>query len=99
MSKLAISAETEEDQYDTETKVVCYSCDFQDVDKASGKLPDVINGVMKALTFSRKEEVKAWEQEFVPCEHTRGLEQKQEPRDVSQGTVSLKLHGWYLIID
>lgn len=25
---------------------------------------------MNAMTFSKREEVKAWEQEFVPCEHT-----------------------------
>lgn len=89
MSKLAISAESEEDRYDTETSVICYSCNVQDVDKGAGKLRDVIDGVMKALTFSRQEEVKAWEQEFVPCEHTLCLEQKQGPRDVSQGAFSL----------
>lgn len=88
MSKLAISAESEEDKYDTETTVICYSCNIQDVDKTFGKLPGVVDGVMKALTFARQEEVKAWEQEFVPCEHTLCLEQKQGPKNVTQGMIS-----------
>ena len=59
------------------------------MDKASGKLPGVIEGVMRALTFSRQEEVKAWEQEFVSCEHIFGLEQQQSATVNSQGTSSL----------
>lgn len=31
---------------------------------------------MKALSFSKREEVKAWEQEFIPCEHTLCLVQQ-----------------------
>ncbi|CAL5874896.1 uncharacterized protein PFLUO_LOCUS9198 [Penicillium psychrofluorescens] len=76
ISKLAIAAETEEDRYDIVTSVVCYSCPQKDVDKTSGKLPVVIEGVMNAMTFSKREEVKAWEQEFVPCEHTLCLVQQ-----------------------
>lgn len=76
MSKLAIAAETEEDRYDTTTRVLCYLCQKDDIDKSTGKLPVVIDGVMKALTFSKREEVKAWEQEFVPCEHTLCLTQQ-----------------------
>lgn len=76
LTKLAIAAETEEDRYDTTTRVVCYACRDEDVDKSSGRLPTVIDGVMKALTFSKREEVKAWEQEFVPCEHTLCLSQE-----------------------
>ncbi|KAJ5605885.1 hypothetical protein N7510_008666 [Penicillium lagena] len=76
ISKLAIAAETEEDRYDIATSVVCYSCLQKDVDKTSGKLPVVIEGIMNAMTFSKREEVKAWEQEFVPCEHTLCLVQQ-----------------------
>ena len=49
---------------------MCYECHEEDLDKSVGKLSSVVDGVMKALTFSKREEVKAWEQEFVPCEHT-----------------------------
>lgn len=99
MSKLAIAAETEEDRYDTTTKVICYACQEEDVDKSTGRLPAVIEGVMKALTFSKREEVKAWEQEFVPCEHTLCLVQQEskriEPKDLTQCSMcDLKENLW-----
>ncbi|OOF90746.1 hypothetical protein ASPCADRAFT_211661 [Aspergillus carbonarius ITEM 5010] len=81
ISKLAIAAETDEDRYLTKTHVICYMCCQDGVDASSGKLPAVIDGVMKAMTFSKREEVKAWEQEFIPCEHTIGLVQR-EPRQI-----------------
>jgi ubiquitin carboxyl-terminal hydrolase 5/13 len=47
------------------------------VDKTGGNLRSVIEGIMNAMTFSKREEVKAWEQEFVPCEHTLCLVQQE----------------------
>ncbi|KAJ5721150.1 uncharacterized protein N7483_009084 [Penicillium malachiteum] len=99
ISKLAISAETEEDRYDIATSVVCYSCNQQNVDKTSGNLPAVINGIMTAMTFSKKEEVKAWEQEFTPCEHTLCLAQQEvenaESKDSSKcSSCDLKENLW-----
>ncbi|EXJ64223.1 ubiquitin thiolesterase [Cladophialophora yegresii CBS 114405] len=76
LTKLAIAAETEEDKYDTTTRVKCHACGIQDVDRSLGNLPAVVNGVMKAMTFAKSEEVKAWEQEFTPCEHTLCLQQE-----------------------
>ncbi|KAL9622076.1 MAG: hypothetical protein Q9160_003575 [Pyrenula sp. 1 TL-2023] len=84
MSKLAISAETEEDRYDTHTKVLCYACQAEDLDRTAGKIPPVVDGVMKAMTFARQEEVKAWEQEFTPCEHTLCLKQQSSRKIASQ---------------
>ncbi|KAF4547194.1 Ubiquitin carboxyl-terminal hydrolase-like protein 3 [Elsinoe fawcettii] len=80
ISKLAIAAETEEDIYDTKTEVVCYACEPQgehsaDLGAEKEQVDKVVQGVMKANTFARQEEVKAWEQEMVPCEHTLCLEQ------------------------
>jgi ubiquitin carboxyl-terminal hydrolase 5/13 len=40
---------------------------------------------MHATTFSKREEIKAWEQEFIPCEHTTGLIQQESKRIKSQG--------------
>ena len=85
MSKLAIAAETEDDRYDTKTDVRCYECNVQDVDPTSGRLPAVIDGVLKANTFARQAEVKAWEQELTPCEHTLCLEQDIGRKIDSQG--------------
>ncbi|KAL9614233.1 MAG: hypothetical protein Q9167_001254 [Letrouitia subvulpina] len=75
ISKLAIAAETEEDRYDTHTKVLCYECGVKDVEITSGKLSSIVDGVLKANTFARQAEVQAWEQEITPCEHTLCLEQ------------------------
>lgn len=81
LTKLAIAAETEEDRYDTTTQVNCYACSLQNIDASAGKLPELVDGVLKAMTFARSEEVKAWEQEFTACEHTLCLEQ-QESRSI-----------------
>ncbi|KAL8927901.1 MAG: hypothetical protein Q9172_001127 [Xanthocarpia lactea] len=84
ISKLAIAAETEEDRYDTRTEVRCYECGIDNVDKSSGKLPAVVDGVLKANTFARQAEVQAWEQEITPCEHTLCLEQEPARQIESQ---------------
>ncbi|KAF2455325.1 hypothetical protein BDY21DRAFT_289711, partial [Lineolata rhizophorae] len=80
MSKLAIAAETEADRYDTATSVKCYECGVEGVKAAhagpSSALAAAVDGVLRANTFARQEEVKAWEQELTPCEHTLCLEQE-----------------------
>jgi ubiquitin carboxyl-terminal hydrolase 5/13 len=75
MSKLSIAAETEADRYNYETAVRCYECNLDNIDKSTGKLPSVVEGVLKANTFSRHEEVKAWELELTSCEHILTLQQ------------------------
>ena len=75
MTKLSIAAETETDRYETTTTVKCYECGIDEVDKSVGKLPELVDAVLKANTFARQEEVKAWEQEMTACEHTLCLEQ------------------------
>jgi ubiquitin carboxyl-terminal hydrolase 5/13 len=54
------------------------------VDQSSGRLPAVIEGIMKANTFSRQEEVKAWEQEMISCEHILTLSQEPKRQIQSQ---------------
>ncbi|TQV92279.1 hypothetical protein V2A60_006969 [Cordyceps javanica] len=85
MSKLAIAAETDEDRFDTALKARCLECDI-DLDISGPKLAPVISGVMKANTFSRSEEVKAWEQELASCEHIL-LMQQAESRKIEQRTL------------
>ncbi|KAF7858652.1 hypothetical protein EAF04_009251 [Stromatinia cepivora] len=84
MSRLAIAAETEADRYEYHTNVRCYECAVDDIDESSGKLSAVVDGVMKANTFSRQEEVKAWEQEFTSCEHILTLQQESARQIQSQ---------------
>lgn len=84
MTKLAIAAETEEDKYDTKSHVRCYACQTDDVGSLEGKVANVVEGILKAATFARQEEVKAWEQELTPCEHTLCLVQQPARQIASQ---------------
>ena len=84
ISKLAIAAETEADRYDTTTHVRCYECAVDDVDQSKGNIASVVEGVLRANTFSKQEEVKAWEQEMTACEHTLCLEQGPSRKIASQ---------------
>ncbi|KAL2756071.1 hypothetical protein ACRALDRAFT_2104451 [Sodiomyces alcalophilus JCM 7366] len=83
MSKLAIAAETEADKYNIHTSVKCLECNTE-LDQTDAKLSPVVDGILKANTFSRKEEVKAWEQELTSCEHILTLQQA-ESRNVAKG--------------
>ncbi|KJZ72443.1 hypothetical protein HIM_08112 [Hirsutella minnesotensis 3608] len=83
MSKLAIAAETDEDRYDTALAAKCLECNTH-LDAADPRLAHVIDGILKANTFARKEEVKAWEQELTSCEHIL-LMQQHSPRKIEQG--------------
>ncbi|KAK3291447.1 uncharacterized protein B0H64DRAFT_246030 [Chaetomium fimeti] len=81
MSKLAIAAETEADRYDTALTVRCRECGIDDIDKSDPTIAATVEAIMKANTFSRKEEVKAWEQELTSCEHILMLQQ-DPPRQI-----------------
>ncbi|KKA27414.1 hypothetical protein TD95_005244, partial [Thielaviopsis punctulata] len=83
MSKLAIAAETEADRFDTTVTARCLECSI-DLDKTDAKLAPVIDGLLKANTFSRQEEVKAWELELTECEHILCLQQ-DEPKPIKSG--------------
>lgn len=84
ISKIAIAAETEADRYETETVIRCRECAVDIGDEASPELLAVTEGIMKANTFSRQEEVKAWEQEFTTCEHILTLQQEESKQIQSQ---------------
>ncbi|KAG6300939.1 hypothetical protein E4U45_003556 [Claviceps purpurea] len=83
ISRLAISAETDEDRYDMFFTAKCHECNIE-LDIKNNKLSSVMDGIMTANTFSRKEEVKAWEQELTSCEHVL-LMRQNEPRKIEQG--------------
>lgn len=83
ITKLAIAAETEQDRYDTALAVKCIECQ-QELDIANPKIAPIVDGILKAHTFSRKEEVKAWEQELTSCEHILTMQQHPS-RKIEQG--------------
>ncbi|KAI1879246.1 hypothetical protein JX265_002200 [Neoarthrinium moseri] len=97
MTKLAIAAETDADRYDVHTSAKCLECNV-DLDLFDPKIAPIVDGIMKANTFSRQEEVKAWEQELTSCEHILLLQQheaKQLSSDLGQcSKCDLKENLW-----
>lgn len=81
MTKLAIAAEKDEDKYDHVLLVKCLECNAT-IDTTNPKIASVVDGIMTSNTFSRKEEIKAWEQELTSCEHIL-LMQQDEPRKIA----------------
>ncbi|PPQ80059.1 hypothetical protein CVT25_001488 [Psilocybe cyanescens] len=80
MTKLEIVEENEEDKYEHVTHVKCWACDSQNgavvPDALSDpKIKSLVDGVMQSLSSARQSEVKAWEEEITPCEHTLTIEQ------------------------
>ena len=61
------------------------------MDPTAGKLPAVIDGVLRANTFAKQAEVKAWEQEMTPCEHTLCFQQEAPRKIDSQGAFGIKV--------
>lgn len=80
--KLAIAAESDADKYDYHTVPRCLACDPNGLGRdlpLTDKLDEVIRGVTTAMSSAQQNEVKAWEEEIVPCQHTRELVQPGEP--------------------
>ncbi|KAI1121178.1 ubiquitin carboxyl-terminal hydrolase 14 [Nemania abortiva] len=102
ITKLAIAAETEADRYDITTAVRCHEC-AKELDKFHSKLAPLVDGILKANTFSRQEEVKAWEQEMATCEHILMLQQETS-RKIESGELGhcsecdLKENLWLCLV-
>ncbi|KAJ8120436.1 hypothetical protein ONZ43_g2856 [Nemania bipapillata] len=102
MTKLAIAPETEADRYDITTAVRCHEC-AKELDRSHAKLAPLVDGILKANTFSRQEEVKAWEQEMSTCEHILLLQQETR-RKIESGALGhcsecdLKENLWLCLV-
>ncbi|KAK9453043.1 hypothetical protein V1511DRAFT_115479 [Dipodascopsis uninucleata] len=77
IAKLHIPAESEDDKYEVFTVVKCLGCNGLELDKGHPAFTEVVDGVMNALSASKQSEVKAWEEEITPCEHTLCVEQSE----------------------
>jgi ubiquitin carboxyl-terminal hydrolase 5/13 len=80
MTKLAIAEDPEEDKYEHSTVLKCWKCNPERGAELPGFAADahiqtLVDGVMQSISSARQSEVKAWEEEFVPCEHTLTLQQ------------------------
>lgn len=78
ITKLAILAESEEEKFDTATEVKDVE-NGRVIDKSVGNLQAVVDGVLNATSYSKREEIKAWELDIHPCEHIVGLTQADAP--------------------
>ncbi|KAG0363135.1 hypothetical protein BGZ54_008300 [Gamsiella multidivaricata] len=78
ITKIAIVPENDTDLYEYFTHVKCYECGGVEVDKTFGDIPKVVDAIMTSLSASRQSEIKAWEEEIVPCDHIRNLQQDAE---------------------
>ncbi|WVQ93263.1 hypothetical protein IAU59_000329 [Kwoniella sp. CBS 9459] len=78
MKKLAISAPKDEELYNYSTSLRCFSCSSvgEAIQSDDEQITAVVNGIMSALSSAQQSEVKAWEEEILPCEHTLTLQQE-----------------------
>ncbi|KAI0292227.1 ubiquitinyl hydrolase [Multifurca ochricompacta] len=82
MTKLAIIEEREEDKYEHSLTLRNYrtaqepvNFSVETITAIEPRVKALIDGVMKSLSSARQEEVQAWEEELIPCEHTLTLAQ------------------------
>ena len=105
MTKLAIVEEREADKYEhvlslrhyrpaaaTASALDASNTIFAPAEGIAQTEPHVralVDGVMKSLSSARQEEVQAWEEELLPCEHTLTLTQLTTGHIAPSGEVSL----------
>jgi ubiquitin carboxyl-terminal hydrolase 5/13 len=89
LKKLAIAAETETDRYDTTHSIKCYECGV--TVEATPKLQEVVDGVLNANTFAKQQEIKSWELDITPCEHTLCLQQEAPKVEAGDGCSQCEL--------
>ncbi|BGP37934.1 ubiquitin C-terminal hydrolase Ubp14 [Rhodotorula kratochvilovae] len=99
IKKLAIREEQpEEDKFDFYTQVRMYDGDrstakYVVVDEVDDKLNGLVAAVLSSMSSAQKSEVKAWEEEIVPCSHTRELVQPEPKKLEPAGLASCAVDG------
>ncbi|GJN88584.1 hypothetical protein Rhopal_001550-T1 [Rhodotorula paludigena] len=99
VKKLAIREELpEEDKYNFHTQVRMYdgergSASYVVVDEVDDKLNGLVAAVLSSMSSAQKSEVKAWEEEIVPCAHTRELVQPEQKKLEPSGLASCAVEG------
>ncbi|KAL0073545.1 hypothetical protein J3Q64DRAFT_1775672 [Phycomyces blakesleeanus] len=100
ISKLAIVPDSETIKYEFFTKVRCRACPGVEVSKdTTPELNAIVEAILATLSSAKQSEVKAWEEEIYPCEHTLCLTQdspkKLETQDLAHCTeCDLKENLW-----
>lgn len=88
LTKVQVVEAPEEDAYDYTRTVRCVACDPAGgrVLPLTDELERVTLGVLHARSSSHAAEVRAWEEELVPCAHTRALAPAAQPLDLRGAT-------------
>ena len=97
MIKLEIKQESESDLYDIKTQLFQFDGDSLDlITDVNQETQATIDRIINSDSVNRKEELKTWQQEILPCEHT--IEFQQTPiKDVQLtqcGECELKENLW-----
>ena len=79
--------DNEQDHYNTETFVKDLLFEGHPVDTSIGNLQAVVDGVLSALSATKKIEINEWEQDIKPCTHILNLKQ-QEASALKQQSLS-----------
>lgn len=78
IAKLEIKENKESDIYDSIHTIYCAECDSnQSVEDVPLKLQNLVESILKTNSSNRDDEIKAWEQEIYPCEHSIELIQQK----------------------
>ncbi|KAH3665415.1 hypothetical protein OGAPHI_003599 [Ogataea philodendri] len=88
MVKLEIKEQTENDLYDIKTQIYCSDID-ESIDFPREDIPDHVkecaSAIIEATSNDKQQEIKAWEQEIVPCPHSFDIKQgKTKDFDLTQ---------------
>ncbi|GMM29303.1 ubiquitin-specific protease [Martiniozyma asiatica (nom. inval.)] len=79
MIKLEIKEQSDDDLFDTKCSIYCQEIDESfniDSQNLPLKIFEVSNGIIKATSNERKEEIKSWTQEIKSCAHSASIIQK-----------------------
>ncbi|KAK3316960.1 hypothetical protein B0H66DRAFT_535198 [Apodospora peruviana] len=98
ISKLAIEAETEADRYDNILTVRCLVCGQKELDKTDSRIAPVVDHIMTADAYAKKQEILAWQMDLEPCEHVNklveGPVEKFPPLEEHCNNCDLKANLW-----
>lgn len=74
IAKLEIKETKESDIYDILNTIYCAECNTNfPLDQSAIKIQNLVQSILSANSSAREDEIKAWEQEIVPCEHSIDL--------------------------
>ncbi|GAA5990403.1 hypothetical protein JCM5350_003686 [Sporobolomyces pararoseus] len=92
IKKLAIRPEiSEQEQFETFTKIKLFDSststwnDILQDDQVPEEVRKVVEGVLNSMDSGQKNEIKSWEEEILPCQHTKELIQQPQPQQEGQG--------------